>query len=243
MLISDLPVCFGERGGTEALVRLFQNYPCDRLIVVQTQGGLPEPEQRLLCRGYRAWQLPCDRLLRTRLSVIANSMQAIHHRYAFWRFIKAAEADAPATIVTLVHGNGWVLARRIAAQLSLPLHLIIHDSLDYFEFNYPIIGRMMRREFQLACRQASSRFSISAALDRYIEQMTGIAGQIMPPLQRPDDQSPRRVSVGTTANQAVYFGNLNSVSIIPMMNDFAREIACWGGGGGTARLGWCFSKR
>lgn len=229
MLISDVPVCFGASHGSEALVRLFQHYPSDHLIVVQTQGPMPEPERRLPDQAYHVWQLPWDRLLRTRLNVIGTIMQAIHHRYLFWRFVTAVKAAAPAAIVTLVHANGWVLARRIAAQLSLPLHLIVHDGPDHFQCNSLIVGKMMRQEFQLACRQAASRFSICAALDRHIEQIIGIKGQIMPPLQCRDDKTPERVAAKDTGSQAVYFGSLNSVSITAMINDFAHELARFGG--------------
>lgn len=135
----------------------------------------------------------------------------------------------PDAIVALVHANGWVLARRLAEQLDIPLHLIVHDGPDHFHQNYPILGRFMREEFLRACRQAVSRWSICTALDHHIEKMTGIPGDVLPPLRRADDISPKQGALKGPANHAVYFGALSSVSITSMMNDAARELARHGG--------------
>lgn len=229
LLVSDEPIGFGGRGSTEALLRLFQEYPQDRLMIAQTQGLLPEAQSRIGCQDYRSWSLPWDRLLRTRLTVPANIMKVVHHRYAFRYYADAAKAAAPDAIVTLVHANGWILARRIAERLQIPLHLIVHDGPDHFHLTYPLTGSFMRKEFERACRQASSRWSICTALDQYIEQITGVPGNVLSPLRSADDK-PLSVKVaGAPANQAVFFGALVSVSTTEMINAAASQLARFGG--------------
>ena len=225
MLISDDPISLQSRSSSETLVRLFQNYPANRLTIIQTQGAGPAEDLRIPAQAYYFWRVPWDRVLHTRLNVPANIMKAAHHRWTYRRYADSAKTFAPDAVITLVHNNGWVLACRVAEQLDIPLHLIIHDGPDHFRLSCPISGRFMRKEFMRACRQASSRWSICAALDRHIERITGVPGDILPPLRYPNDKPPTGPEPNGPVNQAVYFGALNSLSITLMMNDVARELA------------------
>lgn len=221
LLISDIPVALNGRGNSEALLRLFEHYSSGRLHVVQTRGELPTIERRMICAGYHNWSVPWDRLLRTRVSKSANILKAAHHRF-FSRMSEDAARDlAPDAIVTLVHGNGWVLARRVAEALQIPLHLIVHDGPEHFHLNYPLIGSWLSREFTQACRQASSRWSICTALDQHITQRTFVPGYVLPPMRAKEDQRLKSDALSSGSQDGVYFGGLSSVSITAMMNDLS----------------------
>lgn len=224
LLISDAPLTSSGRGNSEALLRLFDNYPKQRLHFAQTRGELPALERRMLCAGYHDWSVPWDRLLHTRLSKFANILKATHHRFFSKMAESAARELAPDAIVTLVHGNGWVLARRLAATLRVPLHLIVHDGPSHFHLEYPLIGSWLRREFTQACQQAYSRWSICTALDQHITQLTCVPGHVLPPMRAKEDQRLKSDTLFSDSSDGVYFGGLSSVSITAMMNNLSNIL-------------------
>jgi len=229
LVLSDVPVIAGSRGNSEALARLLEYYPSESLVIVQTQGVMPLPEQRIPCLGYHRWAVPWDRFLRTRLSVPANILKTYCHRFGWKRYVRAAEDLAPDAIISLVKGNGWVLAARIAAALEIPLHLIIHDGPSHFQLNQPLSGGWLTNAFKDACQQAATRWSICAALDQHITEMTGVPGQVLPPFRKRGDKGTPTDSLSVSNKDAVYFGALESSSITAMMNDLARVMERLGG--------------
>lgn len=230
VLVSDEPIELYGRANTEALARIVQHYPAGNLTIVQTQGVLPEADRRIT--HYQKYQLsavPWDRLLRTRMSLPARILKVAHHRLTWRSFSASLRAHGPEVVIAFVGGTGWVLALRAAEQLKLPLHLIIHDGPAHYYLTDPVAGPFLTREFKRACRRATSRWSVCAALDQHIEQMTGVAGQVLPPLQRAEDEPVHSPVLKAPANQAVYFGGLSSISITSMLNDVGRQLNELGG--------------
>jgi hypothetical protein len=229
LLLSDAPLATNGRGNSEALVRLFERYSPGSIAAVQTQGPLPPPDRRLPNVNYQLWPVLWDRLLRTRLSRPANILKVFHHRWFWKNNLRAALAVKPEAVVTLVVGNSWVVAGRIASALNLPLHLIIHDVPRHFHLDHPITGRWLEQEFVTVCQQAASRWSICSALDQHITRMTGVPGSVLPPLRAPGETLPSAPAPQSDAPDAVYFGGLTSVSITEMMNDLATVLTRVGG--------------
>lgn len=229
VFISDVPVGQNMRSGSEALARLLGHYPADKVTIIQTQGILPALSNRVTHTRYIRWALPWDRLLHTRLTVPANILKTLHHMAFYKRFAEMVRDLSPDLIVTLIDGNGWILAQRAAAQLNVPLHLIIHDGPEYFHLEYPLTGGLARKEFISACGLAASRWSICAALDNHIERMTNLPGNVLMPLRKASDKSPNIRVIDNTPDHAVYFGGLSSISISQMLNDLALELARVGG--------------
>lgn len=229
MLISDVPVCKGGRSGSEAMARLLSSYPTDHLIIAQTQGALPSADRRLPGVTYQSWIMRWDRLLRTRISRSASILKCIHHNLIWRSRTEAARLFAPDAILALVHGNGWLLASRVAEALRIPLHLIVHDGPSHFQLNDPIIGAWLTREFTKVCRQAVSRWSVCSALDQHITEKTGVPGHVLPPLRAPNDTT-SPVSMPTAPSfDAGYFGGLTSVSVVEMINTLSDALAVFGG--------------
>jgi hypothetical protein len=229
MLISDVPVCKGSRSGSEALARLLYSYPAERLMIAQTQGALPSIDRRLPGVTYQSWSMRWDRLLRTRVSRSASILKSIHHNLLWRPRADAARIFGPDAILTLVHGNGWLMASRVAEALRIPLHLIVHDGPTHYQLNDPLIGPWLTREFSDVCMQAASRWSICRALDQHITEKTGVPGDVLPPLRAPNDtNSPVSMPMANLFN-AGYFGGLSSVSIAEMMNALSDALVAFGG--------------
>lgn len=229
LLISNEPVARGLRGNSEALVRLFDRYPADLLMIAQTQGKLPPVEKRLPCLGYHLLTVPWDRLTSTRLNNAAQvaKVAAFGHGCRQWR--AAARALAPDAIVALCQNNGWLLASRLARDLDVPLHLIVHDGPQHFQLYRPMIGPFMKRSFRAACRQASSRWSICAELDAHLTEMTGVPGQVMLPLRAADDVILPPAPETSERKDAIYFGGTNSPSVLTQLQALGKTMTASGG--------------
>lgn len=228
LIISDEPIAAGV-GSAEALRRLLERYPSEKLFITQTEGVLPKLEIRIRGADYARKTVIFDRALRTRFSTPANVLKALGYLSGISSLTKHARMISPDAVITLVRGNGWVAARRVALSLGVPLHLIVHDGPSHFQLDFPVIGPLLRREFTAACRQAASRWSISYALDQEVQRITGAPGDVLPPFRHVDDFPIDFPETEAPNTDAVYFGSLTSRSICQMMNDCATELEALGG--------------
>lgn len=228
LVISDQPISAGV-GSSEALRRLLERYPSEKLFIVQTKGVLPKLDKRIKGAAYTRKTVIFDRALRTRFSTPANLLKALSYLSGMNSLTKHARRISPDAVIALVWGNGWVAARRVAQNLGVPLHLIVHDGPMHYQLDFPVIGPLLRREFTAACRQAASRWSISYALDQEIQRITGAPGDVLPPFRDVDDFPIDFPKTEAPNADAVYFGSLTSRSICQMMNDCATELEAFGG--------------
>jgi hypothetical protein len=229
MVICDHPIAQGFLGNSEALFRLLQAYPADKLIVVQTSGSHPDPALQVECRNYSLALSPWARLTTTRLAPITKVLNATHYIWNQRTLAQLAREHRPQAVLTLASGAGWIAARRIANRLKLPLHLLVHDGPAHMGIGLFPIGPIIKNELIAACHQAKTRWSICSDLDDYLTELSGVRGNVLPPLRRVDDVSPSRVCQDNTTRDAVYFGGLNSIEIAGMLNSCAMAVRGLGG--------------
>lgn len=234
LLVTDVPVARGHLGSSEALYRLFSDYPPDLLTIVQTHGVLPDAALRLPGRSYLHKPAPFHHLaaqglqgrsLPGRLRAGLGKLAKLGHAaFGGRRWRTEAWATGAEAIVTLCHGNGWLLATRLARDLGLPLHLIVHDGPAYFQLTRPVFGPILTRVFIAACRQARTRWAISPELEGYLAALSGVPGEVMLPFRDAEDLVPAPAPHSPNRRHAVYFGGLTSASVLGQLQKMGAAM-------------------
>ena len=126
LYVGDVPV-EASYHGSALLYRLFQGYPAARLQIAEGNLLPPRTTRRLPDVRHTTFAVGRQRLLNTRF----------HDWYSRWLTARAAGRAgrvrallggfSPEAIVTVGHGYSWVTAARLARELEVPLHFVIHD--------------------------------------------------------------------------------------------------------------------
>ena len=165
--------------GSALLYRLLQQYPADRLHIVEGNLFAARTSRRLEGVRHATLAVGRTRLLHTRF----------HHWYSRWLLQSAGRRARhvaallgtfkPEAVLTVGHGYSWVTAARYASQAELPLYLIVHD-------DWPrIVGAQERaavdRAFAAVYRQAAVRFCVSPGMAAAFATRYGVSGQVLLP--------------------------------------------------------------
>lgn len=213
LYLGDVPV-EATVAGSALLYRLLQNYPVDRLCIVESNLLKSNPEQRLAEVAYHSLPLAAKRLQQSRfvrwycsyLLMTAQSQPA-----SLTRTIAAFQPDA---ILTVTHGFTWLTAAALAAQRQLPLHLILHDEWLAHLPILPMLQTIAKKRFAAAYRQASSRLCVSPYMAEIYQQQFGVVGSVLYPSRSRDAISFEHPSDRVASNHSplvfAYAGSVNS---------------------------------
>jgi len=230
LYLGDVPVEASYHGST-LLYRLFQQYPADRLVIIEgtmvplrTDRRLPGVRHLTLAAGRARW-------LNTRC----------HDFYAWWLTVTASLRSRPArallgdfapeAVVTVPHGHTWITAAVAARDLGVPLHLIIHD--DWPRVVAPRLRRRVDRLFGEVYRQAASRFCTSPHMAREYERRYGAPGTVLLPYRAASARAfpPPAVRVGRQPGAPVFAfaGTINSPGYATLLRRLADTLGRLGG--------------
>src|SRR5918993_750427 len=159
LYVGDVPVAASYHGSA-LLHRLLSDYPCDRLTVIETATE-SDPARRLPSVNYISHPIGKARWLNTRF-----------HPYLVAWFTYAGERQAPKivqsvngagfeSVLTVVHGFGWLAAANIASNRKVPLHLIVHDDWPRVADVASTWRNWLDDRFARVYRQAKSRLCVS----------------------------------------------------------------------------------
>ncbi len=182
--VGDVPV---ERSthGAGLLYRLLQDYPPEKLLVVEAWPAISQPARRLPGVAYHEFALWPKRG-RTRLRRLAATWLALRAASNARRLLGLMGGFEPQAILTAAQGYSWLAAAQLAENAGLPLHLIIHDHwvslLDAFQSLKPRLDR----RFGSLYRHAASRLCVSPFMEEEYRQSYGVAGKVLYP-SRPKD--------------------------------------------------------
>jgi len=178
LYLGDVPV-EASYHGSALLYRLLQDYPADRLRVIEGNLSTSRSDRRLPGVRYQSLDIGYARLLNSRF----------HEWYSRWlerrsgarsRQLPALlEGFEPQAVITVGHGYSWVTAARFAAEHRLPLHLVIHD--DWPSIVPSSLRARVERQFSNVYRQAVSRLCVSPQMMREFERRYGAAGAVLYP--------------------------------------------------------------
>ncbi len=183
LYLGDVPV-EASYHGSMLLYRLLQNYPADRLRIIEGNLSLSRIERRLPDVRYESLDIGRPRLLNSRL----------HEGYSLWlssrsggrtqRVPALLKGFEPEAVVTVAHGYSWVTAARFAARRRIPLHLFVHD--DWPSVVPSFLKRRVDRQFGDAYRQAVSRFCVSPFMVGEYQRRYGATGSVLYPSRGTD---------------------------------------------------------
>ena len=184
LYVGDVPV-EASYHGSALLHRLLSDYPHDRLTVIETATE-SDSTRRLSGVNYISHPIGNARWLNTRF-----------HPYAVAWFTHAGERQAPKilqsvngagfeSVLTVVHGFGWLAAADIASKRKVPLHLIVHDDWPRVSDVAPSFRQSLDERFARVYRQAQSRLCVSPAMSRFYEERYGEPAQVIYPSRAVD---------------------------------------------------------
>jgi glycosyltransferase involved in cell wall biosynthesis len=163
-----------------------QNYPADKLRIIE--GGIrpSSPDNRLPNTTYEVIRFEFLRLLYTRYG---HYYSAYLHLTAKLRrrVIDSVVRDfQPQAILTVAYGYSWVIAAAVAAQQGIPLHFVIHDIWQAAD-NLPRgIRKRVTGEFESILTSATTRFCVSPYMADFYKQRFNVEAEIIPPSRAAD---------------------------------------------------------
>ena len=169
------------------LYRLLEGFPTDQLTVVHVTEGDPAPDKvDRQIPGIRYHQLPPSfrrgwYFTRMRHPRLFWTMLEMHSE---WQARKAALKIAPfrpEAILTIHELFGWVIAGKLARNLEVPLHVVLHD--EWFRnipMAAPLVGRF-ESSFGEVYRSAASRLCISPYMEKEYARRWGASGTVLYP--------------------------------------------------------------
>ena len=181
LYVGDVPV-EASYHGSALLFRLLEEYPEDRLQVVEVPPWLSSAERRLPGVTYSTTEIGISRLLQSRFARVYGSWLLRSNRMV-GALSAIALKSKPEAILTVTHGYSWLIAAEFAMQHNLPLHLILHD--DWLS-SVPMLSISRRRAenlFRRYYRAASSRLCVSPAMIESYREKYGIGGTLLYPSQ------------------------------------------------------------
>lgn len=184
--MTDLPrlVYYGilpiEAGlhGSALLYRLFQDYPPDKLLVLESVYRPSKPELRLPGVTYRQVDPGGPRHRKF------GSIRYLFEKRRHLRTVAGQFGDfRPEALMTIAHGSEWYPAYVVAQAHELPFHMIIHDTGHAVR---PLLGPrwlwwLEEKIFGHVYRAARSRFCVSPFMQRDFRQRYGAPGTVMLP--------------------------------------------------------------
>jgi glycosyltransferase involved in cell wall biosynthesis len=230
LYLGDVPV-ESSYHGSALLYRLLQRYPADRLRIVEGNLFPARTERRLPGVTHQTLHVGYARVLNTRF-----------HDWYSRRLLMSASGRAravrsqlgaftPDAILTVTHGYSWVTAGRLASDLGVPLHLILHD--DWPRVVAPSLRPVVDRAFGEVYRQAAARFCTSPFMAEDYLRRYGAEGTVLLPYRAADapvfDGVAERLRRSSGAPVFVFAGTINSPGYALLLRGLADRIATHGG--------------
>jgi len=167
--------------GSALLYRLLEDYPTERLLIVQVRPIYSAPDRRIPDVAYQEFRMTGNRWRFTRISHLAGSYMLLNVARHARKLSGSLGGFAPEAVLTVTHGFSCLVAARFAEIQKLPLHLILHDewppSMPVFRW----LRSRQDRSFRKAYRYASSRLCVSPFMDEEYRAIYGAAGQVLYP--------------------------------------------------------------
>jgi len=172
-----LPIEAGLHGSA-LLYRLFQDYPPDKLLVVESEWRPSRPELRLPGVTYRHVEPGVPRHRKF------GSIRYLFEKRRHLRTVAEQFGDfQPQALVTIGYGLEWYQAYVVARAHGLPFHLIIHDTGHAVR---PLLGPrwlwwLEEKIFGHVYRFARGRFCVSPFMEQDFRNRYGAPGTVMLP--------------------------------------------------------------
>ena len=179
LYLGDVPV-ESSYHGSALLYRLLEEYPKNRLMIVQRKNATSCLDRRLPDVSYRQVEIGVDRLLSTRLSKYAAPWRVLFP-YKPRRVRKILGSFTPQAVLTVAHGYSCLAASRFAQESRLPLHLIMHDHWPDTLSLPQFMNSWQDMKFSDLYRTAQSRLCVSPFMQEEYLLDYGVPGDVLYP--------------------------------------------------------------
>ena len=227
LYVGDVPV-EASYHGSALLHRLLSDYPRERVTIVETATP-SQPQRRLVGVNYISRPIGKQRWLNTRF-----------HPYATLWFSQVGDRLGLSlngiefeSVLTVVHGFGWLAAARIAREKNVPLHLMVHDDWPRAADIAPRFRTWLDKRFASVYRQARSRLCVSPAMSRaYLERYGQPSDVIYPSWSRDAAEfegPPARLARNDKPFTIAFAGTINSGGYIRALLTLQDALRAHGG--------------
>jgi len=227
MYIGDVPV-ESTVAGSALIYRLLQDYPVDRLCIVEGNIATSQIDKRLPQVAYNSVSVGIKRLLNSRFVFLYTSFLLLTAKWRSHQLKKLIKTFKPEAILTVAHGLSWITAAELARKYNLPLHLIIHDEWTSYTAVIAPLKNRIKKVFGDIYRQADSQLCVSPYMREYYEKQYGVKGVVLYPSRAKDIpvfKSPSE-NLNTSSNSLVfaYAGSISSKSYANSIVDLAKGL-------------------
>lgn len=226
LYMGDVPV-EASHHGSALLYRLLEQYPPDRLRVVET-GEPSRADRRLAGVGYFALPIGRRRWLNTRLHNLYSTWLSLTARTRARRAHSMIADFRPSAIVTVGHGYGWLLASELARHLNAPLHLIVHDDWPRLGGIAPVLREWLERRFAEVYREARSRLCVSPFMAEEYKRRYGAEGLVLYPSRSrscPVFEVKPSMAIQETDEIVIGYGGNSGPEMMACLIDLAAALA------------------
>ncbi|OUL29873.1 hypothetical protein BV372_22525 [Nostoc sp. T09] len=200
-------------GGSALLYRLLQNYPSDRLCIVEGNITKSQADQRLPKVAYETISVGSNRLLHSRFVLPYRSCLYLSARWRSRQLSKLIETFQPDAILTVAHGFSWLTAAELGAQHKLPLHFIVHDDWPSHTVVMHQLRNLADKDFGTVYRQARSRLCVSPYMMESYQKQYGVTGNVLYPSRAVDvpefSQPAEKTGRNSTSLVFAYAGSIH----------------------------------
>lgn len=219
--------------GAGLVYRLLEDYPSDRLLVVETKPVRAAPERRLPGVAYREFAITGNRWRYTRASQCAGSWLLLNISRHSRDLRRAVEGFAPDAVLTVTFGYSWLAAARFAEAEKLPLHLILHDDWPPSMHVFRCLRSLQDHSFGRAYQYANSRLCVSPFMEEEYRARYGVTGQVLYPSWAKDvssfDSIPRAYDEHRRPLVGAYAGNIFRQGYTQLIASMAQRLEARGG--------------
>jgi hypothetical protein len=227
LYIGDVPV-ESSYHGSALLFRLLQDYPSERLRILEAGFSASLTERRLVGVSYaRAFQSG-QRWLHTRFHRWASSLFSLRALLGLRDTARVVKGFQPEAVITVAHGYSWIAAGAYARQRNLPLHFIVHDDWPRMLPDFPPVRNWVERQFARCYREAVSRLCVSPSMIEEYERRYQVRGTLLYPSRAADasrfSTPPERLGETGRALVFAFGGTINTGGHVQALRDLAGAL-------------------
>jgi glycosyltransferase involved in cell wall biosynthesis len=180
LYLSDVPVEASFHGST-LLYRLLEEYPTDKLLILEPTASRSAESRRLRNTKYLSFWIGWPRLIHSRFARIYGSFVVRCAPKLHRKISRLTRGFQPEAVLSVAHGYSWLTAAAFAEENRLPLHLILHDDWLVSLVGSPLVRPWAEKVFGHFYRGAASRLCVSPAMEENYRKRYGAAGTILYP--------------------------------------------------------------
>lgn len=212
LYIGDVPV-ESSYHGSALLYRLLQNYPPQKLRIIESGPSISQTERRLPDVLYSYIPFRGVRWINTRFCRWVSSCFLLRATGRVSAIPALLNGFAPDAVLTVAHGYGWLTAARYAKTYNLPLHLIVHDDTPSTVQVLDLLRPWLHKTFRQVYQTTASRFCVSPFMAETYLARYGAEGNVLFPSRAIDslefDTPPERLSHNDHIFTVAFGGTIN----------------------------------